>query len=111
LAEGGIIPFGQDPGYPLQFVSCLYFCVYRENLLQADLEADPIVRGRPIILNGKDWHSIWVSSKVLQDNSPLPDNVEGGFIVRDDDGRPTGWFLQLLVSEIVIQCIFRSAIG
>lgn len=79
-------------------MSCPCFRVYPENLHQADLEADPIVRGRPIILNSKDWHSIWVSSKVLQDNSPLPDNVEGGIIVRYDDGRPTGWFLQLLVS-------------
>jgi len=61
-------------------------------VFQADLEADPVVRGRPIILNSKDWHAIWVSSKVLEDNSPLPETVEGGIIVREDDGRPTGWF-------------------
>ncbi|KAF8348117.1 amidohydrolase family-domain-containing protein [Amanita rubescens] len=59
----------------------------------ADLEADPVVRGRPIILNSKDWHAIWVSSKVLEDNSPLPETVEGGVIVREDDGRPTGVLL------------------
>lgn len=61
-------------------------------MVQADLEADPIVRGRRIILNSKDWHAIWVSSKVLEENSPLPERVEGGVIVREDDGRPTGWF-------------------
>lgn len=33
---------------------------------------------------------------MLEDNLPLPEKVEGGFIVRDDEGRPTGWFLYLL---------------
>ncbi|KAK2467801.1 hypothetical protein APHAL10511_000096 [Amanita phalloides] len=58
-----------------------------------DLDADPIVRGRPIVLQSKDWHSIWTSSKVLESISPLPAEVEGGVIIRGDDGRPTGVLL------------------
>ncbi|KIL68929.1 hypothetical protein M378DRAFT_158071 [Amanita muscaria Koide BX008] len=57
----------------------------------ADLEADPIVRNRPIVLQSKDCHALWISAKALEASSPLPDEeIEGGFIVRDDHGRPTG---------------------
>ena len=31
-----------------------------------------------------------MNSKVLEDISPLPENVEGGVIVRDASGKPTG---------------------
>jgi hypothetical protein len=65
------------------------------NLLQEDLEADPIVRGRPIVLQSKDCHALWLSAKALEASSPLPDEVEGGFVVRDDNGFPTGGFLIL----------------
>ncbi|KAF8626850.1 hypothetical protein AX15_004675 [Amanita polypyramis BW_CC] len=59
----------------------------------ADLEADPVVRGRPIILQSKDCHALWVSLKGLEASSPLPNEVEGGVIMRDSDGRPTGVLL------------------
>ena len=58
--------------------------------LQDALEADPIVRGRPIILQSKDGHALWVSKAVLELNSPLPLEVEGGVIIRDSFGTPTG---------------------
>ncbi|KAH8119350.1 amidohydrolase family-domain-containing protein [Phellopilus nigrolimitatus] len=58
-----------------------------------ELEADPIVRGRPIILQSKDGHAQWVSEAVLILMLPLPDTIEGGIIERDDKGNPTGVFL------------------
>jgi len=59
----------------------------------AVLDSDPIVRQRRVVLEAKDGHAIWVNSKVLEDISPLPENVEGGVIVRDASGKPTGVLL------------------
>ncbi|KAI0666716.1 amidohydrolase family-domain-containing protein [Trametes maxima] len=55
-------------------------------------ENDPIVAGRPIVLQSKDGHALWVSLAVLQ-SIELPNEVEGGVIVRDPSGKPTGVFL------------------
>jgi predicted amidohydrolase YtcJ len=49
-----------------------------------------ILMGRPIILYRVDGHAMLVSQKVLDLLAPLPDEVEGGEIVRDAEGRPTG---------------------
>ncbi|KAG2015924.1 amidohydrolase, variant 2 [Coprinopsis cinerea AmutBmut pab1-1] len=57
------------------------------------LENDPILRGRPIILQSKDCHALWVSSAALKPSLPLPDEVEGGVIVRDQNNQPTGVLL------------------
>ena len=46
--------------------------------------------GRSIVLQSKDGHALWVSSAVLKSISPLPEEVEGGVIVRDASGKPTG---------------------
>lgn len=59
----------------------------------AVLDSDPIVRQHRVVLEAKDGHAIWVNSKVLECISPLPENVEGGVIVRDASGKPTGVFL------------------
>ncbi|KAF8588694.1 hypothetical protein K439DRAFT_1645376 [Ramaria rubella] len=59
----------------------------------ADLEADTVVRGRPVVLLSKDAHAFWCSSKVLSLASPLPDTIEGGVILRDSQGHPTGTLL------------------
>ncbi|KAI0700891.1 amidohydrolase family-domain-containing protein [Cytidiella melzeri] len=59
----------------------------------ADLESDPIVAGRPIILQSKDGHALWVSQKILSAVQPLPAEVEGGVIVRDKSDQPTGVLL------------------
>jgi hypothetical protein len=48
------------------------------------------VRQRRVVLEAKDAYTIWVNSKVLKDISPLPESVDGGFIVRDALGKPTG---------------------
>ncbi|KAI0305633.1 amidohydrolase family-domain-containing protein [Multifurca ochricompacta] len=59
----------------------------------ADLDSDPVVRQHRVVLEAKDGHAVWVNSKVLEEISPLPESVEGGVIVRDASGKPTGVFL------------------
>ncbi|KAG6818472.1 hypothetical protein H0H93_004719 [Arthromyces matolae] len=56
----------------------------------SDLERDPILEGRPISLSRVDGHAKWVSPRVLELMGELPDHVEGGLVVRDSEGRPTG---------------------
>lgn len=46
--------------------------------------------GRPVVLQSKDGHMLWVSQAVLRSIEPLPTEVEGGVIVRDSFGKPTG---------------------
>ncbi|KAF9451279.1 hypothetical protein P691DRAFT_699657 [Macrolepiota fuliginosa MF-IS2] len=59
----------------------------------AELDADPLIRGRPIVLQSKDCHALWVSAEAMKLSAPFPDAVEGGVIVRDESGQPTGVFL------------------
>ncbi|KAG8797564.1 hypothetical protein FRC17_007705, partial [Serendipita sp. 399] len=64
------------------------------------LDADPILRGRPIILFRVDLHAVWLSGRALELCGELPEKPEGGEIIRDHDGKPTGVLLdnaQLLV--------------
>ena len=69
---------------------------------QADLDADSIVRGRPVVLQSKDCHALWVSSKVVENNLPFPEVVEGGLILRDNAGRPTGDLCHFLIYKNAI---------
>ncbi|TFK44572.1 amidohydrolase family-domain-containing protein [Crucibulum laeve] len=59
----------------------------------ADLDADPVIRGRPVILQSKDCHALWVSLRAIESSLPFPEAIEGGVIVRDDTGSPTGLLL------------------
>ncbi|KAJ7647632.1 amidohydrolase family-domain-containing protein [Roridomyces roridus] len=59
----------------------------------ADLSKDPLLRGRPILLQRVDVHASWVSERQVALMSPLPHDVEGGKIIRDADGNPTGIFV------------------
>ncbi|KAJ3798626.1 amidohydrolase family-domain-containing protein [Lentinula aff. detonsa] len=59
----------------------------------ADLESDPIIRGRPVVLQSKDCHALWLSQTALESSFPFPEKVDGGLIVRDDFGNPTGMLL------------------
>lgn len=59
----------------------------------AELDADPVIRGRPVVLQSKDCHALWVSAEAMRLSSPFPDSVEGGIIIRGEDGEPTGVFL------------------
>ncbi|KIM45737.1 hypothetical protein M413DRAFT_442349 [Hebeloma cylindrosporum] len=58
-----------------------------------DLEAHPEIAGRQVILQSRDGHAIWVSKRTLEVNAPYPDAVDGGVIFRDEQGNPTGVFM------------------
>ncbi|KAF9260444.1 hypothetical protein L218DRAFT_1002760 [Marasmius fiardii PR-910] len=66
----------------------------------ADLDSDPLLKGRPIALRRVDGHATWVSSRVLEIIGELPSEVEGGMIVRDEKGNPTGIFVDNAISLI-----------
>lgn len=63
--------------------------------LQDALEMDPIIRGRPVVLQSKDGHALWISKKTLALNSPWPSEIEGGVIMKDSFGNPSGSVLSL----------------
>ncbi|KAJ7609921.1 amidohydrolase family-domain-containing protein [Roridomyces roridus] len=51
----------------------------------ADLEADDIIRGRPVILQSKDCHAKWVSRRVLELSPPVESTtIDGGVVVMDE---------------------------
>lgn len=62
-------------------------------------ELDELIPDRPAILFAIDAHSAWVNSAALRlagITRDTPDPVPGfSFYVRDDDGEPTGWVLEL----------------
>lgn len=60
---------------------------------QADLDQDPLLKGRLISLSRIDGHARWVSPAVLQQMPDLPEKVDGGLIVRNEQGNPTGIFV------------------
>jgi len=49
-----------------------------------------LLKGRLISLSRVDGHARWVSGAVLDLMSNLPEKVDGGLILRDEDGKPTG---------------------
>jgi predicted amidohydrolase YtcJ len=69
-------------------------------LLKDILDADPVLRGRPIVLFRTDLHAMWLSGRALELCGALPAKVEGGEIIRSDNGKPTGIFLDLAQSLV-----------
>ena len=59
--------------------------------MQEEMESDPVIRGRPVVLQSKDGHALWVSQKVLDAMAPIPAHIQGGHIVCDETGNSTGW--------------------
>ncbi|KAJ7189665.1 amidohydrolase family-domain-containing protein [Mycena pura] len=60
----------------------------------AHLEADPIIKGRLVVLQSKDCHAMWVSERAMALSALSPSvSVEGGVIMTDDTGAPSGVFL------------------
>ncbi|KAJ7188474.1 amidohydrolase family-domain-containing protein [Mycena filopes] len=59
----------------------------------ADLDSDPVLKGRPIVLQSKDCHALWTNAKAMKASPQFPDFVDGGVIFRDESGNPTGMFL------------------
>lgn len=88
--EAGTILYGHPRPGPRLFVEFLS-SRFNPSLMipQKDLDADSIIRGRYVVLQSKDCHALWVSSKAME-GLPLPEAVEGGVIVRDATGHPTG---------------------
>ncbi|ESK93905.1 amidohydrolase 3 [Moniliophthora roreri MCA 2997] len=70
----------------------------------ADLDTDPLLRGKAIALRRVDGHATWVSSRVLETMGEIPPDseVEGGLIIRDESGKPTGVFVDNAISLIPI---------
>ena len=98
--EAGTILYGHPHLGPQLFVEFLldhFHCSL--TILQADLDADSVVRGRPVVLQSKDCHALWVSSKIIETSLPLPEVVDGGIIVRDKAGRPTGELCHFLTEK------------
>jgi hypothetical protein len=60
---------------------------------QADLDSSPILKGLPISLARIDIHAEWVSPAILSLLGDLPDTIDGGEIVRDESGKPSGVFV------------------
>ncbi|KAH9964935.1 amidohydrolase 3 [Russula dissimulans] len=58
-----------------------------------DLDREPLLRGRLVLLARVDVHAYWVSNAVLSKLTNLPDVVDGGLIVREEAGNPTGVFV------------------
>ena len=55
-----------------------------------DLDREPLLRGRSVLLERIDYHARWVSNAILSKLNNLPDEVDGGLIIRDRIGKPTG---------------------
>ncbi|KDR78376.1 hypothetical protein GALMADRAFT_266881 [Galerina marginata CBS 339.88] len=66
----------------------------------ADLDSDPLLKDKLISLSRVDGHARWVSPAVLRLMPDLPEKVEGGLIVRDGHGKPTGIFVDNAMSLI-----------
>lgn len=66
---------------------------------QADLDKDDVVRGRPVVLQSKDCHALWVSSNLLEISMPFPEAIDGGVIMRNESGHPTGKQQLLLLNR------------
>lgn len=67
-----------------------------------DLDQDPLLKDRPICLTRVDGHARWVSPRVLELMGDIPAEVEGGLIVRDKQGSPTGVFVDNAMELIPI---------
>ncbi|KAJ4467017.1 amidohydrolase 3, partial [Lentinula aciculospora] len=82
-------------------------------------DSDPVTAGRPIWLTSKDGHAIWTSKKIIElaeerwgfkDGKTWPndDELEGGRILRGDDGRPNGVFLDNAQSLIYVPAAYED---
>ena len=92
-AWAGIKINGQVENFPLQCVQPLCCVVRVFSLLpdaKDDLDREPLLRGRLVLLARVDVHAYWASNAILSKLTDLPDVVDGGLIVRHENGKPTG---------------------
>lgn len=81
---------GQIPSIPLLSVPLIFIDPVLIEQLQDDLDSEFLLKGRRIYLDRVDGHAAWVSNRVLQLMGDLPNEVDGGLIIRDPSGKPTG---------------------
>lgn len=80
-----------DPHYPTAVCAFILHRTFpRLNDYQDDFDLESLLRGRRIYLDRVDVHAAWVSNRVLQLMGELPNEVDGGLIIRDSSGKPTG---------------------
>jgi predicted amidohydrolase YtcJ len=70
---------------------------------------DAVFANRPVVLTRVDGHAIWANSAALiaaglDPDIPAPADPEGGQIIRDDRGRPTGVFVDA-AEELVVRAV------
>ena len=58
--------------------------------MKNDLEREPLLSGRSVLFVHIDHHAYSVSNAILSKLKNLPDEVEGGLIVRDRAGNHAG---------------------
>lgn len=88
------------------YVSLFTFSSQLLTTLKDDFDREPLLRGRRISLARIDVHASWVSNRVLQLMMPLPETIDGGLIIRDEHGKPTGVFLfRSSALEVVPPCL------
>ncbi|KAH8084879.1 amidohydrolase family-domain-containing protein [Cristinia sonorae] len=74
------------------------------------LASRSLLAARPIALSRVDGHAMWVSPRVIELTKesqpghkwPSDDEIEGGSIVRDSDGNPTGVFIDTAMDIIPV---------
>ncbi|MSS19307.1 amidohydrolase [Pseudoramibacter porci] len=75
----------------------IYGCGFENGVFDADgpraSQLDEIEKDRPIVMASSDHHAYWVNTKAMEisgidESTPNPLNGE---IVKDADGKPTGW--------------------
>lgn len=87
--------FPKAVGPPATVTSAWYHSLF-VFILQTDFDRSKALRDLPIALKRIDIHAEWVSPKVLEMMGELPEEVPGGQIIRDADGKPTGVFVSSL---------------
>jgi len=74
-------------------------------------DLDPYFPNTAIYLKRVDGHAAWVNSEALRQSDPLPnEDPEGGEIIRDEQGNPTGilidnamWLVEEFIPPISLQ--------
>lgn len=55
-----------------------------------------------VLLNAVDLHACWISLALL-DSLDVPESIPGGVILRDEQGKPTGVFLDTAYTWVMAQ--------
>lgn len=94
-----------DRSLPTDWVIGFRWCNYRwpGEALPSKEALDKYFPDRPVIAFNNELHAVWVNSKTMElcgidKDTPTP---QGGIIERDENGEPTGFFLEQPAMEMV----------